>query len=97
MHARLPAGQDTLLKVAAAAAGCRNIRFGLNAQPRCLLLRHGPKRYLDPPDIVLDITRLLGTCSQKKNLSLCKAPIIMDDIQDLQNGQISIWTMPTAA
>jgi hypothetical protein len=28
-------------------------------------------------------------------LSLYKAPVILDDLQDLQNGRISIWTMPS--
>jgi hypothetical protein len=47
-----------------------------------------------PSDIILNITQLLGHTAEI-NISLCKVPIIMADIQDLQNGQISIWTMPT--
>jgi hypothetical protein len=40
--------------------------------------RHGPKRYLDPPDIVLDITCWGHVPRKKKNLY---GIIIMDDIQ----------------
>jgi hypothetical protein len=60
------------------------------------MLRHGPKRYLDAPEIVLNVTQLLGTDSQEI-ISLASVPMIMDDIQDLQNGQMSIWTMPRHA
>jgi hypothetical protein len=60
-----------------------------------LVTRHGPKRYLDPSDIILDIMQLWGIYTQKIIISPSKVPITVDDIQDLQNGQILIWTMPT--
>jgi hypothetical protein len=56
---------------------------------------NGIKRYLDPPDIALDIMRLSGPCSQITRVSLSQFPTMMDHIQDLQNDRISIWTMPT--
>jgi hypothetical protein len=59
--------------------------------------RHGPKRYLDSSDIILDIMQLWGTYTQKIKISISKVPVTVDDIQDLQNGQILIWTMPTAS
>jgi hypothetical protein len=36
--------------------------------------RHGPKRYLGPLDIVLNITQLLGTFSQKIIILYLKSP-----------------------
>jgi hypothetical protein len=51
------------------------------------------KRYLNPPDIVSGYHQLMGTCSQKRILLYLK-PYNDVDIQDLQNGQISIQTMP---
>jgi hypothetical protein len=56
-----------------------------------LRARHG-KTISNHPDIVLDITQLLGRVARKES-SLCNAAIIMDDIQDLY--LILICTMPT--
>jgi hypothetical protein len=52
----------------------------------------GPKRYLD-----LQISVLISQLGHvpENVISLCKAPIILNDIQDLQNvHRRSIWTMP---
>jgi hypothetical protein len=51
---------------------------------------------LDTSDIILDITQLWGIYTQKTNIYLSKVPMTMDDLQDLQNAPISIWTMPVA-
>jgi peptidoglycan biosynthesis protein MviN/MurJ (putative lipid II flippase) len=51
--------------------GLQGAAIATVASQVCILrIRHGPKRYLNHPDIVLDITQLLGTCRQKR-IFLC--------------------------
>jgi hypothetical protein len=84
------------------AFGCRDIvRPQASVRALCLLdsrlsLGMAQKRGLEStPDIVLDITQLSGTCSQKRIFSLCNAPIISDGIQD-QKVHIDL-TMPVGS
>jgi hypothetical protein len=38
-------------------------------------IRHGSKNDIQPPDIVLDITQLLGMCVARNTISLCRVSI----------------------
>jgi hypothetical protein len=69
MHSRI-ATRIQMVPSAGLALRRDIVRPQASVRALCLLIqvltsRHGPKRYLDHPDIVLDITQLLGTCSQK--------------------------------